>query len=69
MSCALVSFIVNGIATTDLNDMMWERHSIYIRNVTHKETGWDANRASMHIMVTAAQVDELLGAIEEIAKA
>ena len=69
LSCALVSFIVNGIATRDLSDMMWERHSIYIRNVTHKETGWDANRASMHIMVTAAQVDELLGAIEEAAKA
>ncbi|GMR24106.1 MAG: hypothetical protein BMS9Abin37_2605 [Acidobacteriota bacterium] len=30
---------------------------------------WDVNRASMHIMVTAVQVDELLGAIEEIAKA
>jgi len=69
MSCALVSFTVNGVATKDLNDMLWERHNIYIRSVTHKEVDWDVNRASMHIMVTAAQVDELLGAIEEIAKA
>lgn len=69
VSCALVSFTVNGVATKDLNDMLWERHNIYIRSVTHEEVDWDVNRASMHIMVTAAQVDELLGAIEEIAKA
>ncbi len=69
MSCALVSFTVNGVATKDLNDMLWERHNIYIRSVVHEEVDWDVNRASMHIMVTAAQVDELLGAIEEIAKA
>ena len=69
MSCALVSFTVNGVATKDLNDILWERHNIYIRNVTHEEVDWDVNRASMHIMMTAAQVDELLGAIEEIAKA
>ena len=69
MSCALVSFTLNGVATKDLNDMLWERHNIYIRSVTHKEVDWDVNRASMHIMVTAAQVDQLLGALEEIAKA
>jgi selenocysteine lyase/cysteine desulfurase len=69
LSCALVSFTVNGVATKDLNDKLWERHNIYIRSVTHKETNWDVNRASMHIMVTAAQVDKLLGAIEEVAKA
>ena len=68
MSCALVSFTVNGVETKDLNDKLWERHNIYIRSVVHKEVDWDVNRASMHIMVTAAQVDELLGAIEEIAK-
>ncbi len=68
LSCGLVSFTIEGVATTDLNDMVWERHNIYIRNVTHKEVDWDVNRASMHIMVTAAQVDTLLGAIEEIAK-
>ena len=28
MSCALVSFTVNGVATKDLNDMLWERHNI-----------------------------------------
>ena len=53
----------------DLNDRLWERHNIYIRNVTHEEIDWDVNRASMHVMVTAAQVDTLLGAIAEIAKA
>lgn len=68
MSCALVSFNVKGVATTDLNDMLWERHNLYIRNVTHDEIDWDVNRASMHVMVTAAQVDILLGAIEEMAK-
>ena len=68
MSCGLVSFTVKGVATRDLNDMLWERHNIYIRNVTHPEIDWDVNRASMHIMVTAAQVDTLVGAIEEISK-
>ena len=69
MSCALVSFTVDGVATKDLNDMLWERNNIYIRSVARKAVEWDVNRASMHIMVTAARVDELLGAIEEIAKA
>jgi selenocysteine lyase/cysteine desulfurase len=68
MSCALVSFTIKGVPTRDLNDMLWEQNDIYIRNVTHKEIDWDVNRASMHIMVTAAQVDTLLGAVEEIAK-
>ena len=68
MSCALVSFTIKGVPTGDLNDMLWEQHNIYIRNVTHKEIHWDVNRASMHIMVTAAQVDTLLGAVEEIAR-
>ena len=54
MSCALVSFTLNGVATKDLNDMLCERHNIYIRSVTHEEVDWDVNRASMHIMVTAA---------------
>jgi selenocysteine lyase/cysteine desulfurase len=49
--------------------MLWERNNIYIRNVTHEEVDWDVNRVSMHVMVTAAQVDQLLGAVEEIAKA
>ena len=44
-------------------------HAADTRSVTHPDTGWDANRASMHVMVTAAQVDKLLGAIEEISKA
>jgi selenocysteine lyase/cysteine desulfurase len=69
LSCALVSFKRDGVETRDLNDKLWERHNIYIRNVTHTDTGWDANRASMHVMVTSSQVDTLLGAIEEISKA
>ena len=68
MSCALLSFTVKGVSTQELNDMLWEQHNIYIRSVTHEEIGWDVNRASMHIMVTAAQVDELLGAVEAIAR-
>ena len=69
LSCALVSFAVRGVEPTDLNDMLWERHNIYIRNVTREEVGWDVNRASMHIMLTDSQADVLLGAIREIASA
>jgi selenocysteine lyase/cysteine desulfurase len=68
LSCALVAFTVKGVPTVTLVDTLWDRHSIYIRNVTHEEIGWDGNRASLHIMVTAKQVDTLLGAIAEIAK-
>jgi selenocysteine lyase/cysteine desulfurase len=68
LSCALVAFTVKGTPTKTLVDTLWDRHSIYIRNVTHEEIGWDVNRASLHIMVTAKQVDTLLGAIEETAK-
>lgn len=68
MSAALVSFKVTGVGTRDVNDMLWDRHRIYIRNVTHDEINWDANRTSMHVMVTDAQTDQFIGAIEEIAK-
>ncbi len=68
MSAALVSFKVNGVNTRALNTMLWERHRIYIRNVTHHEINWDANRTSMHVMVTDAQTDQFIGAIEEITK-
>lgn len=68
LSCALVAFTVRGVPTKTLMDTLWDRHSIYIRNVTHEEIGWDVNRASLHIMVTAKQVDTLLGALEETAK-
>jgi selenocysteine lyase/cysteine desulfurase len=68
LSCAMVAFTVKGVPTITLADTLWGRHGIYIRNVTHEEIGWDVNRASLHIMVTARQVDNLLGAIAEMAK-
>jgi selenocysteine lyase/cysteine desulfurase len=68
LSCGLVAFTVKDIPTVKLVETLWERHGIYIRNVTHEEIGWDVNRASLHIMVTAKQTDALLGAIAEIAK-
>jgi selenocysteine lyase/cysteine desulfurase len=68
LSCGLVAFTVKGVPTLQLVDLLWERHGIYIRNVTHEEIGWDVNRASLHVMVTTKQIDTLLGAIEEIAK-
>jgi hypothetical protein len=49
-------------------DIMWERYDIYIRNVTHLEVDWDANRVSLQVMVTGEQVDRFLGAVEEVAK-
>ena len=68
LSCALVAFTVKGVPTKALVDTLWDRHLIYIRNVTHEEIDWDVDRASLHIMVTAKQVDTLLGAIAEVAK-
>ncbi len=68
LSCALVAFTVKGVPTKTVMDTLWDQHAIYIRNVTHEEIDWDVNRASLHVMVTAKQVDNLLGAIEEIAR-
>ncbi len=66
--CGLVPFRIKGVPTRDLNTKLWDDYDIYIRSVAHREVGWDANRASMHIMVTAAEVDKLLGAVGEISK-
>ncbi len=68
MSCGIVSFDHNGVDPVELNDMLWERHRIYIRNVTHAEIDWNVNRASLHIMVHGGQVDTLLGGVAEFAK-
>jgi isopenicillin-N epimerase len=68
LCCALVSFSVKDVKPSQLSKLLWDRHQIYIRSVTHSEIGWDANRASLHLMVTAQQVDNLLGAVEEIAR-
>ena len=68
LSAALVSFKIRGIETADLNAKLWDRHRIYIRSVNHPEINWNANRTSMHVMVTDAQTDNLIGAIEEISK-
>ncbi|MBI4551455.1 MAG: aminotransferase class V-fold PLP-dependent enzyme [Candidatus Latescibacteria bacterium] len=67
LGCAIVAFTVKGVPTKTVNDLLWDRHVIYIRKVTHPEIGWDVNRASMHLMVTVRQVDTLIGAIQEIA--
>jgi selenocysteine lyase/cysteine desulfurase len=67
--CAgLVSFRIAGMEPKALTDLLWDRHQIYIRNVTHSEIDWDANRLSLHIMVTTKQLDNLLLAVEEIAR-
>ena len=68
LGCALVAFKVNGVPTRELNNIMWDRYNIYIRNVTHLEVDWDVNRVSLHVMVPGAHVDRFLGAVEEVAK-
>ena len=67
LGCALVAFRVKGVPTKELNQLMWDRYDIYIRSVTHEEVDWDANRVSLHVMVSGEQVDRFLGAIEEVA--
>ena len=68
MSCGLISFSVRGVDPVVVNDTLWDRHQIYIRDVTHPEIGWAANRASLHVMVDDEAVQKLIGAVEEIAK-
>lgn len=68
LACGIVSFTLAGTEPARLTELLWDRHRIYIRNVTHPEIGWDANRACLHLMVTTRQVDTLVGAVEEIAR-
>ena len=68
LSSGVVSFALKGIEPKRLSERLWDRHRIYIRNVTHPEIGWDANRACLHLMVTAPQVDDLIGAVDEVAR-
>ena len=68
LSCGLVSFRVAGVEPKVVNERLWERHSLYIRDVFHPEVDWNVNRASLHIMVHGGHVDALLGGLEEIAR-
>ena len=68
LSSGVVSFALKGIEPKRLSELLSDRHRIYIRNVTHPEIGWDANRACLHLMVTAPQVDDLIGAVDEVAR-
>ncbi len=67
--CAgLVSFKIKGVDPVALNEALWARHRIYIRNVSHPEINWNANRASLHIMVKTKQADDFVAAVAEYAK-
>ncbi|MGK0221044.1 MAG: isopenicillin-N epimerase, partial [Limisphaerales bacterium] len=68
LSAGLVSFVVNGVPPKMLNTLLWDRHGIYIRDVTHAEINWAVNRASLHIMVDAQQVSNFVEAVAEIAR-
>ena len=68
LSVGLVSFKVPGMEVTDVNDHLWNRHGIYIRDVTHPEIDWSVNRASLHIMLDQSQVELFVGAVEELAR-
>ena len=68
LSSGVVSFALKGVEPERLAELLWDRHRIYIRNVTHPEIGWDANRACLHLMVTVRQVDDLIGAVAEVSE-
>ncbi len=67
LGVGMVSFRVHGVEPKSLNELLWERQGIYIRDVTHTEIEWAVNRASLHIMVDASQVQTFVEAVAEIA--
>jgi isopenicillin-N epimerase len=67
LSCGLVSFTIKSLPTARVNADLWFSHDIWIRSVAHREIDWDANRASVHLMVTIADVDRLINAVEGLA--
>ena len=68
LSCGLVAFKVGDVDVGAVNETLWTRHGIYIRDVSHPEIGWAVNRASLHIMVDAQQVDGLVEGVREMAR-
>ena len=68
LSVGLVSFKVRGVEPKRVNDTLWSRHGIYIRDVTHPEIDWAVNRASLHIMADGAQANLLVDAVAEVAR-
>ena len=63
LSCGLVSFSIDAVPTARVNADLWANNGLWIRSVTHNEIGWDANRASVHLMATVADVDRLIDAV------
>ena len=68
LSCGLVSFHIEGVEPKVVNQRLWERHRLYIRDVSRPAVNWNVNRASLHIMAHGGHVDSLLGGIAEIAR-
>jgi isopenicillin-N epimerase len=68
LSCGLVSFSLRGVDPVEMNELLWTRYSIYIRDVSHPEIDWIVSRASLHIMVDAQQVAALVAGVAEIAR-
>ena len=68
MGAGIVSFSLRGVEPKDVNDALWTRHGIYIRDVTHPAIDWSVNRASLHIMVDVSQVDALVEGVAEIGR-
>ena len=55
MSCALVSFTLNGVATKDLNDMLWERHNN--QGSEHDENPVPASKAPELFIASSFELD------------
>ncbi len=68
LGAGLVSFAIEGVNPKQLSEYLWTEHQVYIREVNHNDIGWNVNRASLHIMVTTAQVDKLGDLVEEVAR-
>ena len=67
LSCGIVSFTIKDISPSKINSELWEKHNIWIRSVSQQGIDWNVNRASLHLMVTARDVNLLVGAIKELA--
>ncbi len=67
MSCALVSFSIEGRNPSDIVGRLWYRSpNIYIRTV-RAAGGFSGVRATLHVMDTAEHVDTLIDKVEGLA--
>lgn len=68
-TCAIATFAIDGIAPQDVAKALLERHRIFTVAIDRAEAGVRGVRVTPHLYTTIDELDALVAAIHELAKA